>query len=95
MAFSPKDPAEVINITFEFAELTTNPLNPQVEIAVVRGVDPDADAMLTDLPIILGSKVVQTISYGVAGCIYDVRCKVDAPDGSVYVLADQLPVIQF
>lgn len=91
--FSPKDPTEVLLLGFDFAALTASPSSPIVTIARHAGAADEAPAaVLSGAPTVNGSRVLQSVVGGVAGCDYLLRCQVDAPDGSRYVLAGVLPV---
>lgn len=92
-AFAPKDPAEIVFVAFEFEALTTAPLTPTVTAARHAGADdPTPSAILSGLPTVSGSRVIQKVAGGVAGCDYALRCEIDVADGSHYVLAGVLPV---
>lgn len=95
MPLSPKDPTEIIYVGFDFLELTDTPSAPAVAIELVKGTDATPSAMLSGSPSIVGTKVYQKIIGGVDGCTYNIRCTASAPDGSKYVLADQLHVFHF
>jgi hypothetical protein len=91
--FDPKDPDEIITVGFEFAALTDAPTAPVVTAARHAGAADDTPAaILSGAPTVSGSKVLQEIIGGTAGTDYLLRCQVDAPDGSRYVLAGVLPV---
>ena len=91
--FDPKDPTELITVAFEFAALTDTPSAPVVTAARHAGADDETPAaILSGSPTVSGSKVLQEIIDGNAGTDYLLRCQVDAPDGSRYVLAGVLPV---
>jgi hypothetical protein len=95
MPFSPKDPAEIINLTFDFSNLLSGISAAVCEIEVTRGTDASASAMLSGVATVNGTKVMQKVINGLAGCEYNVRCKATASDGQLFVLADALPVIHF
>lgn len=93
MSFPPKDPAEIITVTFDFSELAVSVTDPQVSIAPVQGGnDTSADAMRSGAPTISGALVSQKIIAGVDGTSYELRCMADTPDGSRYVIPELLPV---
>ena len=92
MSINPKDPAEIVTLSYDFASLTATPSSPVVTISVLNGIDADAAAMLTGAPSLVGTKVLQQISAGLAGVDYTVRYQVDAPDGDRYVEAQKLMV---
>lgn len=91
--FDPKDPAETITLAFEFAALTDTPSAPEVTATRHAGTaDASPSAILSGSPTVSGTKILQDVVAGTAGTDYLLRCKVGAPDGSVYVLAGVLPV---
>lgn len=91
--FDPKDPAEVITLAFDFAALTTSPSSPVVTATRHAGTaDSTPEAIISGDPLVSGTKVLQKVVAGTAGTDYLLRCQVDAPDGSRYVLAGVLPV---
>lgn len=91
--FSPKAPAEIIVLGFDFAALTSAPSSPVVTISRQSGsADPAPGDMLSGIPVVTGTKVLQKVIGGVAGTRYVVQAQVDAPDGSRYLLAGVLPV---
>ena len=91
--FDPKDPSEIVPLSFDFAALTDTPSAPIVSIARHSGAaDASPSAMLQGAAQIIGTQVRQKITGGVAGATYLVKAQVDAPDGSRYVLAGLLPV---
>lgn len=91
--FAPMDPSESVPVGFDFSALTDTPSAPVVTAARHAGAADDSpSAILDGSPTIDGSTVVQRITGGTAGTDYLLRCQVDAPDGSRYVLAGVLPV---
>lgn len=96
MSLSAKDPDEIITVTFEFAALTAGPLsNALVTAEVARGpADPAVSAMANVSPTVSGTKILQRIINGVSGTVYSLHCRVDTPDGSRYIISDQLPVMR-
>lgn len=91
--FDPKDPAEVLVLAFEFASLTDTPSAPVVTVTRHAGAaDADPSAILSGAATVSSTKVLQKVAGGVADTDYLLRCQVDAPDGSRYVLAGVLPV---
>lgn len=92
-AFDPKDPSESVILGFDFSALTSTPSNPSVTIARASGTaDANPSAMLSGSPSVSSGKALQRVIGGVAGCNYVLRCQVDAPDGSRYILSGVLPV---
>lgn len=92
--FSPKDPAEIVPLSFDFAALTSAPINPVV--TVVRDSGPkgaaDLSGMLLGTPQITGTEVLQKVQGGIATTTYRVRAQVDTAAGLRYVLTGLLPV---
>ena len=92
MSINPKDPAEIVTLSYDFANLTATPSAPVVTISVLTGVDAGVAAMLIGAPSLVGTKVLQQVGSGVAGVDYTVRFQVDAPDGDRYIEAQKLMV---
>lgn len=91
--FSPKAPAEILVLGFDFERLTASPLSPVVTIDRHAGEpDPTPSAMLSGAPSVSGSKVLQRVIAGNAGTDYVLTCQIDTADGSRYVLSGVLPV---
>lgn len=95
---SPKDPAEQIAVTFEFAagilagETITG--TPTVTASATGGSDASPSAILSGTPLVAGSQVMQTIVGGVDGSTYKLRCLINlTPSGRKLVLAGLLPVV--
>lgn len=90
---SPKDPSEIITVTFDFSDVATAISNPQVSISVVSGkLDPDLGNMLSGTAQVDGLKVLQRVVGGLDGNTYKLRCQVDDADGERYVVGDNLVV---
>lgn len=90
----PKDPAEIVPLTFEFESLTISPSSPVVTVTRHSGTADDSDLslMLVGSPQVIGTTVVQKVQGGVARTNYKFRCDVVTPDGCHYALAGILPV---
>lgn len=71
--FDTKDPGEDVTVEFDFA-LAGVPTSPVVELEVIEGADPTPEAIRLGSPAIVGSKVFQRITAGVAGVDYGMRC---------------------
>ena len=92
-AFSSKDPSETVILGFDFSALTSSPSSPVVSIARASGTaDPSPAAMLSGSPSVSSGKAIQRVVGGLIGANYVLRCQVDAPDGSRYILSGVLPV---
>jgi hypothetical protein len=93
--FDPKDPEEVVTLTFDFAdELGAETINPgpAVAVAVKKGADPDVAQVANGAPQVSGATVLQSVKAGVAGVDYAVRCKATTSGGRVLVIARVLPI---
>lgn len=96
MSFSQKDPEEIITVTFDFSAITLTPSNPVVSAVAAGGKDDTSpSAILSGVPVVSGATVLQKIVAGQSGTTYSIRCRIDAPDGSRYVLTELLPVQTF
>ena len=92
MSLSPKDPSEIVTLSFDFAALTATPSNPLCTLSVINGPDPDVATMKIGAATLSGTKALQQIGAGVDGKDYTVRWEVDAPDGDHFVEAQKLMV---
>lgn len=80
--FSNKSPNERVTLTFDFAELLNGDAITSiagVTVAVTRGTDAAAAAMLIGQPVMASDaqSVLQSIEAGVDGVSYRVTCKVN------------------
>lgn len=93
-AFSPKDPAEVVTLAFDFSPLIGKATITACSVGamVYRGLDAAPAATLAASADALGSVVLQRVQGGVAGVTYRLKAQIDASDGNRYVLAGLLPV---
>ena len=93
----PKDINEVDVLSFDFkAMLKTGEL---INSAIVTceahvGVDAGAAAVLSGVPEVDGSVVLQKVTGGVAGVIYRIRARVVLDSTRELVLAAWLPVLR-
>jgi len=94
LTFDPKDPSEIIPLTFEFAALASEITLPVVTITHAYGSADSSDltAMLLGSAQIVGTQVRQKVKLGVNGAGYKFRCQADTPEGLRYVIASVLPV---
>ncbi len=91
--FDPKDPGETVVLGFDFANLTDTPTSPTITATRHAGTaDASPSAILSGSPSISGTQVLQKVTGGTAGTDYLLRCEVDGPSGTHYVLAGVLPV---
>ena len=92
-SFDPKDPDEIIPLTFNFSGLTSAPISPTITVAHIEGPeDPDPVALLVGSPQVIGTQIRQKIQGGVADANYRFRCQVDTPEGLRWILSGVLPV---
>lgn len=92
--FSPKDPGEIIPLTFDYVNLTSLPSSPAIAVSRHSGAtDANPAAILLGSPQVVGTKVVQKITGGVDGTIYKLVCEAAAPDGCKYRIPGKLPVV--
>ena len=96
LTFDPKDPSEIIPLTFEFAALASEISTPVVSITQAYGVTDASDltAMLVGSAQVVGTQVRQKVQLGINGAAYKFRCQADTPEGLRYVIASVLPVEQ-
>lgn len=93
MILSDKDPDEIITVTFDFSDVAQSLSSPVVEVTALSGVaDADPSAILADDPLVSGITVMQRVSGGQAGTLYQLRCTAIDADGEKYVLTAALPV---
>lgn len=94
MALSAKDPLEIITVTFDFTALAASLSGAVVSVVSVGGInDLNPSAMLSGVASTVGAKVSQQLIGGNSGSIYELKCLVNTPDGSRYVLSDKLNVV--
>lgn len=91
--FSPKDPAEIVTLTFQFANVATTTLSsPVVTVSHLEGIsDATPSSMVLGAATVVGTDVVQQIQGGVDGADYLVRCEV-VSGFDKYVIAGVLKV---
>lgn len=91
--FDKKDPAEIVTVSFSFADEAGSISNPVVTIAHDSGdADPAPASMLVDGPQASGTTVMQKVQGGVLGATYCLRCEVEDDHGGKLVSAGLLPV---
>jgi len=88
---TPKDPAEVIPVTFDFSGLLTSISSSSVEITVVNGTDGSVGSMLSGAAQASGASLIQAIQAGVSGNRYSLIALATGPEGT-FVLATVLQV---
>lgn len=93
--YPAKDPAATVLVDRDFAlQLGDSETlsNPSTSVRVLRGTDPDKDLILSGIPTIVGTAVVQKVTGGLAGVDYRIKFEVDTSDGEHLVEAVTLPV---
>jgi hypothetical protein len=92
MSLSPKYPAEVVTVTFDFTALTTTAANATIVPTISGGSDAAPSGILNGFPTIVGAKVYQKIQGGNVGTIYKLTCSIDGDSGNHYQLSDTIQV---
>ena len=95
MSLSPKDPAERVNVTFDFTNTDATVSNPEVLVAE-KGTLVDIPDMKYSAPVISVDQksVAIMITGGTSGQQYDLRCTVDLSNGERIVAKDTLAIKQ-
>jgi hypothetical protein len=94
MALSPKDPEEIITVTFDTTVMTDSPSSVVMSAHVDAGNDdPNVSEMLVGNPVVSGSQIRQQVANGLNGTTYAIRCLFSTPDGNRFVITALLPVI--
>ena len=84
MRAPPKDPSEVIDITFDFKSeigAATISGSPLVAVMVDKGADAAVGAMTSGAAIVQGALVFQRSRFGLDGVDYYWRCTATLSDG--------------
>jgi hypothetical protein len=90
--FSSKDPSEEITLTFDYSAAAGTVTSPSVTVRVVKGIDANANAMLSGSPQVSdGTKVLQKVIGGLRNCDYEFRCLATV-NGDRPLIRDVLPV---
>ena len=87
---SPKDPSEIIPITFDFSSLVATVTSATVVVLDKTGTDVSG-SMLSGSKTLSGATVVQKIQAGSAGQSYRIKVTADGTEGR-FVLIASLPV---
>ncbi len=79
MKISPKTPAEIIPVTFDYSELGITAIDAiyQIGVYVVSGTDGASAAMIVGDATVSGATVTQLIRNGVHGATYRLYCIVN------------------
>ncbi len=90
--FDPKDPEEIIPLSFDFTQLGSGFTTPVVTVSHLGGVsDADPSAMILGSATIASDVATVAIQGGVANADYLVRCSA-LQGGLKYVISGVLPV---
>lgn len=90
--FSPKDPNEVVTVTFDFTNLASSVSVSSVNVTVMSGTDGNPNAMKSGAATTSGAKVLQSITGGISGNAYKITCTVTS-GANTWVLADTMFVV--
>ena len=89
----PKDPAEIITVTFGFEKLADTITAAVVTASVLSGLpDNNPSAIVSGPPSMTAALVRQRIAAGQPGTVYALRCEANDADGELHVLTAALPV---
>jgi hypothetical protein len=94
-SFDPKDPLEIIPLTFDFdTEMggSDTIVSAAVAVSVSNGYDSNPASLLSGAASLLGDKVRQNVTAGLDGVDYIVKVTVTTTAGYKYTLARVLPV---
>lgn len=89
---SPKDPAEIIAVTFDFTNVAATFASAAWTISVIDGADANPAAMLYGAPSNSGACSTHLIQGGIAGNIYLLRADITLSSGEKYALAGRMAV---
>jgi hypothetical protein len=95
ITLSPKDPSEIISLSFDFSALLAvgETLSaPSLNLSVLHGVDADVGSMLTGVSIIAGGIVSHLVRVGVDTTDYLATCLAATSQGQTLKLSGILPV---
>jgi hypothetical protein len=91
-----KPVGETVPVTFNFLDLLAfgeSITGATVAATVFSGTDSTPDDILSGLPVKSQVDVVQIVTGGVAGVIYEITCAVTTSDSNVLVKSGRLAVI--
>lgn len=89
---SPKEPSEVVAVTFEFAALVSEIESAVWSISVHHGVDPNSSDMLYGGVYTTGTNTQHMIQGGIPDNVYLLRVAVTSSSGEVYTGYAYLPI---
>lgn len=89
----PKTPREGYPVEFDFSKLLGSITSASVAVTLISGADENASSLISGPAQMVGSKVFQNLTGGVAGAKYGLLCQ--ASDGSkTFELADAIEVLE-
>lgn len=90
---SPKDPREIIPVTFNAAAIPVYSIDTaKIEVTVHFGTDVNHKTILLGLPKIFKSEVTQMITGGLPGVEYNITASIFVGDAK-YIMTATLPVV--
>jgi hypothetical protein len=94
--FDPKDPTEIIPLTFDFsvelAAAQTIQGTPTVAVTVYSGTDASPGAILSGAATVLGARVRQNVQGGLVDVQYLIKVTATTNTGLKYTIGRILPV---
>ena len=94
--FESKQVVDTIQVTFEFGDQMVfgeTLSGPIVTASVFTGEDANAGDIISDTATVEGTTVVQNITGGVNGVIYQIICVVNGSDSHTYSKSGKIAVI--
>lgn len=88
----PKDPLEIIPLTFEVENSVSTIQSVAVTVTVHDGIDGSPSAILSGAPVINGTLAHQLIQGGLHGVGYKIKAVIDMDDGTRWADTFVLPV---
>jgi len=106
MRFSPKDPIEIVTLSFDFTKdleiknasgtvigmKTITPASQVTTVTAFKGIDADPSALKNGAPQISGNFVLQSAKLGIDENDYLIRTEIDASSGEHFVIGCVLPI---
>lgn len=77
----PKDPAEIITVSFDFSAITNQPSNPAVTVSVRWGTEQSPTLVAVGQPTVQSHHVSQRFSGGAHLTDYNIKCLADTHQG--------------
>lgn len=88
----PKDPAEIITVGFDFANVTDTPSNPSVSITSRWGTEQSPTLATSGAPTVQGAVVYQRFTGGADLHDYNLKCLANTPTGDLVAVDAVLAV---